>query len=473
MQCLRCGKESNTKFCPDCGAQMPLKNSTLPPPPIPRQPYSGPPKKKKSKLMIAAIVVAAVIVLSIIGNTIKTVRSVSDADASSSDLVQNIITSQQQDSSLAVASQPQNDSSQTPIELGEIKVHFLDVAQGDSTFIELPNNETMLIDAGESSHGSFVASYILMQGYEKIDYLVATHPHSDHIGGLATILDTFEVGTAYLPDVIHTTSTYETFLQALIDKRIDTVEAKVGVDIIDLPDFSVSIVSPVLTNYIELNDWSAVIHINYKGASYLFMGDAESAAEAEISQDIKADVISIGHHGSSSSTTQEFLSQVTPKHAIISCGTGNDYGHPHDEVLARLDDNNISVYRTDTQGTIVLVSDGAEYSFDKEPSPYQPQAPPESQVDASVPASQQEVPQAPPAAPQPAQEPTQAPPVDTQPEPEPPPEAPTQGRTVYITKTGEKHHAGGCRYLSKSQIPISIDDAIARGYTACSVCGGG
>ncbi len=246
----------------------------------------------------------------------------------------------------------------------QLIVHFLDVGQADSIFIELPNKETMLIDAGNNADDKFVVNYIRNLSYNKINYVVGTHPHEDHIGGLDTVISTFDIGNIYMPKVEHTTKTFEDVLLAVKNKNLKIKTAKAGVNIVNNGDLKIDIIAPVNDKYEDLNNYSAVVKITYKDNSFLFMGDAEKLSEDELTADVKADVIKIGHHGSYTSTSEEFLKRVSPTYAVISVGKDNDYGHPHKETIDLLNKSNVKVYRTDIAGTIVIKSDG--YNMDIE-----------------------------------------------------------------------------------------------------------
>lgn len=246
----------------------------------------------------------------------------------------------------------------------ELRVSFIDVGQGDSEFIELPNGETMLIDAGTNETGKNVVDYIKSLGYTSIDYVVGTHPHEDHIGGLDDVIKTFDIGSIYMPKVTADTKTFEDVLDAAESKNLMINTAKSGVSIMDTEDLSVKFLAPTLDIYENTNDYSAVVKVVYGDTSYLFTGDAEEFSESLITDDVNADVLKVGHHGSSTSTSTEFLKKVSPSSAVISCGKDNSYGHPHSETLQKLADIGTAVYRTDELGTIVSVSDGKTINFD-------------------------------------------------------------------------------------------------------------
>lgn len=252
----------------------------------------------------------------------------------------------------------------------EMKVHFLDVGQGDSIFIELPNNETMLIDASTSEYGDAVVTYVYSCGYDHINYLVATHPHEDHIGGISAVIDSLNVDNIYLPEAVSAMVTYEEMLNLVEENNIDASIVKSGDTIINDPDIFLytEVVAPVDDDYGDsLNNSSIVLRLSYGKDSFLFTGDAEKYEENKITDNIKSDVLKVGHHGSSTSTSEEFLNNVSPEYAVISCGLGNSYGHPHEETLTTLKKHNVKVFRTDTQGTVVFTTDGISLKVDKSP----------------------------------------------------------------------------------------------------------
>jgi competence protein ComEC len=201
---------------------------------------------------------------------------------------------------------------------------------------------------------------------EKIDFLIATHPHADHIGGLPAIIEAMEIGAIFAPYVSHTTQTYERFLEAIDQKGMQIDIARSGVNILTTPGIQIDIVAPVRDDYTSLNDHSAVILITFLDTAFIFMGDAEELSESHITANISADVLKVGHHGSQTSTSEEFLNRVNPTYAVISCGRDNQHGHPHEIVLTRLNDIGAYIYRTDLQGTIIITSDGNNININTE-----------------------------------------------------------------------------------------------------------
>lgn len=244
----------------------------------------------------------------------------------------------------------------------DVKVHFIDVGQGDSIFAELPDGKCMLIDAGENEYGDKVCDYIKNCGKTYIDYVIATHPHSDHIGGMDDVIKKFDIGTFYMPDCSNNTKTFESMVDYLLDKSIPAVVAKSGVVIAEGGKLKIQIVSPGI-DFEELNNYSAVVKLTYGDVSYLFTGDAETIAENSITADVKADVIKVGHHGSETSTGADFIKRVSPKVAVISVGKYNDYGHPHKEVVQRLLNRGTTVLRTDRDGTVIVATDGQQIYY--------------------------------------------------------------------------------------------------------------
>ena len=247
---------------------------------------------------------------------------------------------------------------------GTLKVNYIDVGQGDSIFIQLPNNKTMLIDAGEAYKSDNVINYLNDLGITKIDYVIGTHPHTDHIGGLEEVINTFDIGSIYMPRASSTSKTYEDLLTTISSKGLKVKTAKSGVVVLDEDNLKLEFIAPNSDSYSELNNYSAVLKLTYLDNTFLFMGDAETLSEDEITNEIKADVIKVGHHGSDSSSSLEFVKKVSPEYAIIMVGVGNSYNHPYQSIIDRYESVGAKVLRTDLDGNIVCDSDGKKVTCD-------------------------------------------------------------------------------------------------------------
>lgn len=252
----------------------------------------------------------------------------------------------------------------------KLTVHYLDVGQADSILIQSPSGKTMLIDAGNNGDSEFIKSYINKLKIQKIDVLIGTHPHEDHIGGMEAVIKAFRIGKIYMPKAAASTRTYKNLLTAVKNKNLKITSAVPGKIEFD-DDLDVDILAPNSKNYEDLNDYSVVVKVTYNNTSFLFAGDAEKVSEEEMinkGYDLKADVLKVGHHGSKSGTSEEFLRAVSPEYAVISVGDNNDYGLPDETVLERLEAANVKIFRTDTGGTIVAESDGSTVTFGKKPA---------------------------------------------------------------------------------------------------------
>ena len=247
---------------------------------------------------------------------------------------------------------------------GTLRVNYIDVGQGDSIFIQLPNNETMLIDAGEAYKSDNVINYLNNLGITKIDYVIGTHPHTDHIGGLEEVINTFDIGSIYMPRASSTSKTYEDLLTTISSKGLKVKTAKSGVVVLDEDNLKLEFIAPNSDSYSELNNYSAVLKLTYLDNTFLFMGDAETLSEEEITSDIKADVIKVGHHGSDSSSSLEFVKKVSPEYAIIMVGEGNSYNHPYQSIIDRYESVGAKVLRTDLDGNIICDCDGSTVTCD-------------------------------------------------------------------------------------------------------------
>ncbi|NFI57046.1 MBL fold metallo-hydrolase [Clostridium botulinum] len=243
-----------------------------------------------------------------------------------------------------------------------IIVHYIDVGQGDAALIQV-NNINMLIDSGPKESRNKILDYLQSLNIKKINYIVATHPHEDHIGNMAKIIKTYGLYKFYAPKIENTTSTFEKMIDALKDKNLKINVIKKDTKSIDLgKNTDVTIFSPIKDSYDNINNYSPVIKIQYGDTSFLFTGDAEKEVENEILLDlnnnIRSDVIKIGHHGSSTSSSKSFIEKVNPSIAIISVGTDNKFNHPNKSTIDCLTKSNIKIYQTNKENTIILSSDG-------------------------------------------------------------------------------------------------------------------
>jgi competence protein ComEC len=247
-----------------------------------------------------------------------------------------------------------------------LSVHFVDVGQADSILVQTPGGHNMLVDAGNNADADTVTSYLARQGVKKVDVLVGTHPHEDHIGAMDVVIERYPIGKIYMPKVSATTKTFKDVLLAIKDKGLK-VSSPVPGNTIDLdPAVKVEILAPNSPRYKDLNNYSIVLKVTYGKTSFLLTGDAERESESEIlakGYNLKADLLKVGHHGSNSSTSAAFLKAVAPKFAIISVGADNKYGHPSQTTIKRLQRAGIKIYRTDLNGTIVATSDGQKITI--------------------------------------------------------------------------------------------------------------
>ncbi len=253
------------------------------------------------------------------------------------------------------------------IENYPLSVHFIDVGQGDCIFIKL-GDSTMLIDSGEKNNDEKIIKYLRNNGVVKIDYIVTTHPHSDHIGAMPSIIENFNVKNIIMPRLseqnMPTTKGYENFLIAVKNSGANVIAAT-PFNEYELRDANFAILSPANQSK-NLNNMSIVIKLSFGDTSFLFTGDAESQIEQELlssGYDIRSNVLKLGHHGSNTSNTERFLQAVNPSFSIISCGKDNSYGHPHEEVVELLNKYDINYKRTDENGTIVVGSDGSNLTY--------------------------------------------------------------------------------------------------------------
>ena len=326
---------------------------------------------------------------------------------------------------------PNPSASQTGTEQ-PFEMHFIDVGQALSVLVEC-DGQFMLYDGGNVDDGSLVVSYLQKQGVEQLQYVFCSHAHEDHVGGLAAVMAKFTAGHVYSPVTEASTKCFNDFVKYTQQQGLQLEVPTVGTTW-PLGSATVTMLGPV-AQYSDTNNTSIVLRIDYGSTSFLLTGDMEKTAETDLvnsGADLKADVLQVGHHGSSTSTGYLFLNAVLPEMGIISCGVNNKYGHPHEETLSILRDAKVDVYRTDLQGTITIGSDGQNYTVGTE------NFVPDSELNPTDPA------------------------------------ASSTAQQAYIGNVNsKKFHLPTCANLpaEKNQILFSsYDEAIAAGYTPCSSC---
>ncbi|AJP12226.1 TPA: MBL fold metallo-hydrolase [Clostridioides difficile] len=241
-----------------------------------------------------------------------------------------------------------------------LSIHMIDVGQGDSILVQTPTNKNILIDGGDEDSENIIISYLRQKRIKTIDIIIATHPDSDHIGSLDNIIKKFNVNSIYMPEQSTDSEAYQNLINSCTDKNL-SIQHLYKNDVLNIDNnINIYVLSP---SYIqeESNLNSIVFKLTFNDNSFLFMGDAEEENEKEILHSFKLNninFIKIGHHGSNSSSSLEFIKKISPDIAAISCGYKNQYGHPHREVINNLKQNHVSIYRTDRIGDIVFYSDG-------------------------------------------------------------------------------------------------------------------
>lgn len=248
----------------------------------------------------------------------------------------------------------------------EFKVHYLDVGQADCILVQ-NKNENLLIDTGNRDDYEMISDYLDKLSVSKIDYLVLTHPHEDHIGSAAKIVSNYSIGKVYMSKQKANSKVFSSLIHALKKKSLKYTVPSVG-DKFSVGESTFTFLGPV-KKYDDVNEMSLVMRATFGSKSFLFTGDAGMESEKDIlatKAKIESDVLKVGHHGSRNSSSYVFLKAVNPVDAIISCGKGNDYGHPHKEALGRLNDVGATTYRTDKLGIIVATCDGKNVKFSEE-----------------------------------------------------------------------------------------------------------
>lgn len=238
---------------------------------------------------------------------------------------------------------------------GNLEVHFIDVGQGDAILIK-QGEHNMLIDAGDNKYEEFIVNYLKENEITKLDYVIGTHPHADHIGGLDAVIDAFDIGKIIMPKVTHTTKIFEDVLISIKNKGLKITNPNVG-DNYELGDASFTIVASNSDEYTNLNNYSVVTRMEYGKTSFLFISDAEGVSENEMldnDHNLEVDVLKVGHHGSDTSTTVKFLDAANSKYTVIQVDKNNKYGHPTADVMDRLEERNIKIYRNELDAYLDL-----------------------------------------------------------------------------------------------------------------------
>ena len=344
---------------------------------------------------------------------------------------------------------------------GELKVHFLDVGQGLSVLIQ-SEGQTLIYDGGDRKTSSFVVSYLKEQHVESIDYLVSSHYDSDHMAGLIGCLKAFHVKNVISSDYVHDSQLYTSFVNAVKDKGLQMQHPSVGTTF-QLGSASFEILAPNSINPSDSNNNSVAVKVTNGNNSIVLTGDAESPSEVAMCNsgiDLSCDVLVLGHHGSATATSWDFLQATIPEYAVVSCGTDNQYGHPDKDTMDKLQSMGIQVYRTGKQGTITVTSDGTNLTWSTEPC--NDYSPGDSNDQGTQPATQN----------QPTEEISQP---DSQPAVEQTPVvvADTGNENmVWVSETGSKYHRiNNCGRMNPDKaVQMSQADAEARGLEPCKKC---
>lgn len=332
-------------------------------------------------------------------------------------------------------------------------VHFIDVGQGLSILVQ-SGGQNLLYDGGDQEHADDVVSYLQQQNVQNIDYMISSHYDEDHVSGLIDCMNTFPVSNVIGADYAQDSDVFTEFMDTAATKGLEVRYPFVG-DSYSFGTGSFTILAPDGINAADSNNNSVVIKLENGSTSFIFTGDAEEKSEQDMIKpdvNLDCDVLCVGHHGSSSSTSWDFLEATTPSYAVISCGIDNQYNHPSAETMGKLSDMGIPVFRTDKQGTVIAQSDGTSIIWNVEPcNDYSSGSESSATSSATTEATT-----------------ASAPVENTTPEPEPV----TNSATVWLSATGSKYHSiPNCGRMNPDNArQVSEADAIAQGYTACSKC---
>ena len=362
----------------------------------------------------------------------------------------------------------QPDATEPPAVSGSkgFKIHFIDVGQADAALV-ICDGKTMLIDGGNSADSNLIYSFLKARNITHLDYIIASHAHEDHVGGLSGALNYATVGTVYCPTKSYNSSAFNNFVKN-VQKQGKSITIPTNSTKFSLGSASCTVLAVNTTS--DTNNTSIVLRIVYGSTSFLFTGDAEREVEqAMINRGVplRSTVLKVGHHGSYTSSSYQFLWNVMPAYAVISCGKDNSYGHPHDEVLSRLRDADVTLFRTDLQGDITCTSNGSSVSFSVSRNW-------NANVFGSLGGNSTQAPTEPPV----TEPPVSQPPVTEPPATEPPvTEPPVTGGTDYILNTNSmKFHDPDCEWAQKisdrnrQEYTGSREELIDQGYTPCGGC---
>ena len=311
----------------------------------------------KLRLFSALLVLA--LLLSVLCGCVMMASSGDASSLTADDSTAKKTTAHTHDASQAPSTNQGNDDSNGEPSLPEaskLAVHFIDVGQADAILV-VCDSKTMLIDGGNVADSNLIYTYLQKNGIKHLDYVVSTHAHEDHVGGLSGALSYATVGTAYSPVLSYSTKAFSSFVKKVEEQGKRLTVPKVGSSFA-LGAATVSVLGPV-KEYEDPNNTSIVLRLVYGEISFLFVGDMERDAETDLilsGVNLSSTVLKVGHHGSSTSSSYRFLREVAPTYGVISVGTDNDYGHPHEEVLSRYRDADVKLYRTDLQGDIIFSS---------------------------------------------------------------------------------------------------------------------
>lgn len=317
-------------------------------------------KRKKGVQIIALMLIICFSLAGCAGTTTSSVESPTIEDFNNEIVIDTTNTDVSNISEDTTLNESTSESviEETPIELGDITVKFIDVGQADSCLIVTSNNDAVLIDTGNSSDAAEVLEVLDLYDLEDIDLMVLTHPHKDHIGGAKTILETYTVEEVLMSSYVTNTNVFENVISTMESQNLLVTQAELGKEYnIDGLEIQVVGVDSINNN----NDSSVVLKVTYGTVDMIFTGDAEEGAEEVIlgnGFDLSAEILKVGHHGSDTSSSEEFLDAVNPKVAVISCGVDNKYNHPSDITIKKLEERSIQYYRTDLLGTVTLEIDG-------------------------------------------------------------------------------------------------------------------